>query len=99
MIDDDRLLRTEERSALEQLAQQPGIDGQRAVALLALDEGKTQAAAAETSSLTINQVRYIAKKFRSDRLLAFPGALALLPAEEAIEVEVEETPDAEKAAN
>jgi hypothetical protein len=86
MTNDDRLLRSEERSALQQLAEQPGIDGQRAVALLALDEGKTQVAAAETSGLTTNQVRYIKKKFSEDRLLAFPNALALLP----VQVEVEE---------
>lgn len=82
MGNDDNLLRSEERIALQQLAQQQDIDGQRAAALLALDEGKTQAAAAEESGLTVNQVRYIVKKFRSDRLLAFPDAIGLLPPEE-----------------
>ena len=81
MVNDDSLLRSEERIALQKLAQQPDIEGQRAAALLALDEGKTQAAAAEESGLTVNQVRYIVKKFRSDRLLAFPDAIGLLPTE------------------
>ena len=61
MVNDESLLRSEERIALQQLAQQPDIDGQRAAALLALDEDKTQAAAAEESGLTVNQVRYIVK--------------------------------------
>lgn len=82
MVNDDNLLRSEERIALQQLAQQPDIDGQRAAALLVLDEGKTQAVAAEESGLTVNQVRYIVKKFRADRLLAFPDAIGLLPPEE-----------------
>ena len=81
MVNDESLLRSEERIALQQLAQQPDIDGQRAAALLALDEDKTQAAAAEESGLTVNQVRYIVKKFRSERLLAFPDAIGLLPSE------------------
>ncbi len=89
---DDRLLRPEERVALQKLAEQPGDDGQRAAALLVLDAGETQAKAAEESGLTVNQVRYIAKKFREERLLAFPDALGLLPIEEeAIEDPVRES--------
>jgi transposase-like protein len=87
MVNDNSLLRSEERFALDQLAKEPDIDGQRAAALLALDEGKTQAAAAEESGLTINQVRYILKKFREERLLAFPDAIGLLPAEEDMQEE------------
>jgi len=83
MAGENSLLREEERIALQQLAQQPDIDGQRAAALLALDAGKTQASSAEETGLTINQVRYIAKKFREERLLAFPDAIGLLPPEEA----------------
>ena len=82
MADDDRLLRPEERFALEQLAQQLDIEGQRAAALLALDDGATQTTAAERAGLTANQVRYVAQKFRADRLLAFPDALAYLPADQ-----------------
>ena len=97
MVNDDGLLRVEERIALQQLAQQPDIEGQRAAALLALDEGNTQAAAAEESGLTVNQVRYIVKKFRSDRLLAFPDAIGLLPAEEVAQEEsTQSTPTSEE---
>jgi transposase-like protein len=90
MDNDGSLLRTEERIVLQQLARQSDIDGQRATALLALDQGKTQALAAEESGLTINQVRYFVKKFREERLLAFPDAIGLLPSE--IEI-VEENTD------
>ena len=93
MVNDDNLLRSEERMALQQLARQEGLDGQRAAALLALDEGKTQADAAEESGLTINQVRYIVKKFRSDRLLALPDAIGLLPTQmETVEEITEDKP-------
>jgi len=51
--------------------------------LLAIDDGSTQAAAAEQTGLTKGQVQYILKKFRSERLLAFPSALGLLPADPA----------------
>lgn len=43
-----------------------------AIALLAINNGVTQAAAATTSGLTLNQVRYWLKKFRSQGLQAFP---------------------------
>lgn len=79
MVNDESLLRPEERVALRQLGQQQDIDGQRAAALLAVDDGKTQAAAAEQSGLSKGQVQYILKKFRSERLLAFPDGLSLLP--------------------
>ncbi len=96
MVGEDNLLRAEERIALEQLSRQPDIEGQRAAALLALDEGKTQAEAADEAALSVNQVRYIVKKFRTDRLLAFPDAIGLLPAEDGpqlISVEEEEVPE------
>ena len=43
-----------------------------AIALLAINNGVTQAAAATSSGLTLNQVRYWLKKFRSQGLQAFP---------------------------
>ncbi len=92
MAGENNLLKEEERIALQQLALQPDVDGQRAAALLAVDEGKTQAAAAEDAGLTVNQVRYIVKKFREERLLAFPDAIGLLPPEE--EMPEEDAPQA-----
>ena len=79
MTDKEPLLTLEERTALEKLASEPTTDGKRAAALLALDKGESQAAAAEQADLTKGQDQYILKKFRSQRLLAFPTALGLLP--------------------
>lgn len=79
MTGTEQLLTSEERMVLEQISQEQDIDGRRASALMTLDDGATQAEAAEKAGLTLGQVQYILRKFRSDRLLAFPDALALLP--------------------
>lgn len=83
MADTEQLLLPEERAALKKLAEKMDIDGKRAAALLAIDAGESQADAAGQTGLTKGQVQYALKKFRSERLLAFPGALALLPADAA----------------
>jgi transposase-like protein len=79
MTEKERLLTLEERTVLEKLALESNEEGKRAAALLALDDGESQAGAAERTGLTKGQVQYILKKFRSQRLLAFPSALGLLP--------------------
>ena len=79
MTDKEQLLTQEERTVLQKLAVEPTDEGKRAAALLALDDGASQAAAAEQVGLSKGQVQYILKKFRSQRLLAFPTALGLLP--------------------
>lgn len=89
MTDMEQLLTSEERTILEKLALEP--DGERAAALLALDDGATQAEAAEKTGLTKGQVQYALKKFRSERLLAFPSAIGLLPPDP------EQTPTSETA--
>ncbi len=81
MAEDEGRLRTEERQVLKQLAQQENLEGQRAQAVLALDHGRTQTETAEETGLTASQVRYIQKKFEEQRLLAFPDALGMLPAD------------------
>lgn len=78
MENKEPLLTADERTVLENLAKQADIEGQRAAALLAIDEGATQTAAADRTGLTKGQVQYILQKFRSERLLAFPDGLALL---------------------
>lgn len=78
MDKDAALLTVDERAALQNLSQQTDIDGKRAAALLAIDAGMTQAEAAEKNGLTKGQVQYILRKFRAERLLAFPEGLALL---------------------
>ncbi len=79
MDNDTALLTVDEHVALQTLAGQADIDGKRAAALLAIDAGSTQAEAAEKNGLTKGQVQYILRKFRAERLLAFPEGLALLP--------------------
>jgi len=95
MVNNERLLTADERAALENLARQPDIDGKRAAALLAIDEGATQAAAAGQAGLTKGQVQYILKKFHSQRLLAFPDGLALLPPD-AVQTPTQDTPKPEE---
>lgn len=80
----ETLLSSDERVTVTRLAQQDSLNGRRAKALLAVDAGETQAAAAETAGLTAGQVQYFLQKFRDQRLAAFPaGALAAATAGEA----------------
>ena len=73
MENNEHLLTADERAVLEKLAKQPDIEGQRAAALLAIDEGATQAAAAEQSGLTKGQVQYISKEIPVRTSSRFPG--------------------------
>ena len=82
MVENENLLTPTERNVLETLVQQEGIDAQRARALLAVDDGESQADAAGLAGLTPGQVNYALRKFRSQRLLAFPGATAYVTATE-----------------
>lgn len=76
MAETEKLLTAEERAACTQLAAEEGTDGRRAKALLALDEGTTQLAAAEAAGLTDGQLRYFLGKFRKARLSAFSSYTA-----------------------
>lgn len=69
------LLTPQERIVCEQISSEAAPDGQRAAALIALDEGATQAQASEQSGLTRDQVKYWLSKFRSQRLGIFPEEL------------------------
>lgn len=73
--DKSRLLNSQEQAALRQITAQDSPFGQRAQALLAIDQGVTQPAAAQLSGLTLGQVRYWLEKFRKDRLSIFPTEL------------------------
>jgi len=70
-----RLLSSEERATLGQVATQDPPHSQRAQALLAIDEGATQAAAGQQAGLTKGQVRYWLGKFRKDGTAIFPEEL------------------------
>ncbi len=59
------------RKKLEKVAEMTHPDAARARALLALDEGMTQAAAATHAGLTLPQLRYWLGRFRSKQLECF----------------------------
>ena len=59
------------RKKLAKLAEQTHPDAARASALLALDDGMTQAAAATHAGLTLPQMRYWLGRFRSKQLDCF----------------------------
>lgn len=71
----NRLLSYEERDILGEVATKDPPFSQRAQALLAIDEGATQAEAGRQSGLTIWQVRYWLTKFRKDKMSIFPEEL------------------------
>lgn len=68
------LLTSNEQAQLGYLAKQDTLDGQRARALLAIDNGRTQKDAAAGANLSTGQVSYILKKFREQGMDAFPDA-------------------------
>lgn len=59
-----KLLKPAEVTACKQLSASQQSDSPRAAALLAIHQGATQAAAAESSGLSIGQVKYIVTRFR-----------------------------------
>lgn len=72
------LLSQETRPIIEQIAAtRHDIEGQRASALLAIAEGRSQAEAATAVGLTEGQVGYITRKFRDQGLAAFSAAAHL----------------------
>lgn len=85
MADSGTLIAAEVRPILEQLAAGQDIDARRAAALLAVDDGRTQAEAAAANDLTEGQVGYIVRKYREHGLAAFPDSAlgaAMAPADE-----------------
>lgn len=70
-----KLLSLDERGACEQLAGGEAPHSQRAQALLAIDEGATQAEAGQRAGLTSGQVKYWLGKYRKEGLTIFPEDL------------------------
>lgn len=99
MIEHTNFLTDEERAACAAVATRNDLEGQRARAILAIDEGASYAAAAEVSGLTPGQVEYFLRKFREQRLSAFSDEVAETAAEVASAHETyaapPETPEAE----
>jgi hypothetical protein len=69
---ENRLLSSEERDILSQIASMEPPHSSRAQALLAINEGTSQAEAGRKAGLTKGQLRYWLGKFRKERLLIFP---------------------------
>ena len=67
-----KLLTVEERVDCEMLATGDSWYSPRAQALLALDEGATRKEAGEQTGLTLGQISYWLRRFRADRMAAFP---------------------------
>ena len=65
------LLSSTQRTFCQTRADQPAPNGPRARALLALDQGNTQQQAAEQSGLSLGQVRYCLRRFRTVALEMF----------------------------
>ena len=67
-----KLLSSQEREAFRMISTGKDLHGQRALALLAVDEGATQEEAAQRAGLTAGQVKYWLGKFRRVRMDIFP---------------------------
>lgn len=78
------LLTPTEREALKMISTGSVPHNQRAVALLAIDDGATQAQAAELAGLSRGQVKYWLAKYRQVRLEIFPQAETAAEREEQI---------------
>ena len=75
MEKEKQLLSSEEQAILSQIATKEPPYSQRAQALLAINEGATQAEAGIRAGLTKGQVRYWFDKFRKDGTSVFPEEL------------------------
>jgi CHAD domain-containing protein/transposase-like protein len=93
------LLTSYEYAVCLEVAEQDDVHARRARALLALDEGATQAEAGEHAGLTARQVSYWLARFREKRLGIFPDDALSWPAPEPAaprsEVQPEPEPEAE----
>ena len=98
---DEKLLSEQERVAFRMISIGNDLHGQRAVALLAIDEGATQAQAAQQAGLTPGQVKYWLGKFREIRLAIFPDQVLESAGQDPIgsqpEMATEPPPAAEKS--
>ena len=90
MASGNQLLTESERNLLMQIAGDADVQAQRAAALLAMDEGKSQSETAVMTGLTSGQVKYIRSKFGKVGLAAFPSLQNVNPAVAKAEPVIEE---------
>jgi hypothetical protein len=75
MSDSEKLLTAEEQDACQKIAASgEGLAGQRATALLAIDQGATRTQASGQTGLTVGQIGYLLSAFREKHLSMFPDA-------------------------
>jgi len=67
-----KLLISDEFEICQRIAARDDLHGQRALALLALDEGVTQPEASQRTGLSVGQIKYGVSRFRRERLRMFP---------------------------
>lgn len=72
IVQEGKLLSAQERVAFKMISTGNDLHGQRAIALLAIDDGATQVEAAHQAGLTPGQVKYWLGKFRQVRMDIFP---------------------------
>ena len=72
VVQEGKLLSSQEREAFKMISTGNDLHGQRALALLAIDEGATQEQAGQRAGLTTGQVKYWLGKFRRVRMDIFP---------------------------
>ncbi len=84
MTGENELLSDSERSTCNAIALRDDLDGQRARAVLAVDEGASYSVAGENSGLTAGQVEYFVRKFREQRLDAFSAEVLEVSGEEVL---------------
>ena len=72
IVEKGKLLSEQERVAFRMISTGNDLHGQRAIALLAVDEGATQVEAAQQAGLSPGQVKYWLGKFRQVRMEIFP---------------------------
>ena len=77
MSSNEKLLTAEEQDACQKIAASgDGLEGQRAAALLAIDQGATRTQVSEQTSLTSGQIGYLLRAFGRKRLELFHNAEA-----------------------
>jgi hypothetical protein len=75
IVQEGKLLSEQESVAFKMISTGNDLHGQRAIALLAVDQGATRAEAAQQAGLTPGQVKYWLGKFRQVRMQIFPEEL------------------------
>lgn len=85
MAEYSTLLSTKEQAVCKNLSTRRTLDGKRAKALLALNDGDAQTRAAKKSGLSYGQVKYLLTVFRKKRLSLFSEVTATTAKQQPIE--------------